>query len=78
MASRKWITLPGGRIKRWKKSRSEDRPGWCSAWFPHQVPPRWFRNILIRKERRRYREALSQDKAEASPHVHPREAAWYW
>jgi hypothetical protein len=37
MASKKWLTLPGGRTKRWKKSRTEDRPGWGSSRFPNQV-----------------------------------------
>ena len=78
MASKKWLTLPGGRIKRWKKSRTEDRPGWGSSRFPHQVPPRWFRNLYNRKERRRCRGAASYGNAEARPYVHPREAAWYW
>jgi hypothetical protein len=78
MASKKWLTLPGGRIKRWKKSRTEDRPGWGSSRFPNQVPPRWFRNRYNRKERRRCRAALSLGIAEARPYVHPREAAWYW
>lgn len=71
MASKQWITLPGGRIKRWKKSRTENR-----SWLG--VPPRWYRNLFNRKERRRCREALGLGHAEARPYVHPRKAAWYW
>jgi hypothetical protein len=74
MASKKWITLPGGRIKRWKKSRTESRPGWGGS----RVPPRWYRNLFNRKERRRCREALGLGHGEARPYVHPRKAAWYW
>jgi hypothetical protein len=42
MASKKWLTLPGGRIKRWKKSRTEDRPGWGSSAFPIRSRPAGF------------------------------------
>jgi hypothetical protein len=70
MATRCWKVLPGGRIKRWKAS-SEERP-----WLG--VPPRWFRNMYTRRERQRSRAATRLGEAEASPYVHPREAAWYW
>lgn len=73
MASKKWITLPGGRIKRWKKSRTEEGAG-----FPHEVPPHWFRNLYNRRERRRVSRALRLGVAEAWPYIHPRRAAWYW
>jgi hypothetical protein len=78
MASKKWITVPGGRIKRWKKSRTEHRPGGGSSRFPRQVPPHWFRNLYNRRERRLCRAALLSGEADARPYVHPREAAWFW
>jgi hypothetical protein len=71
MASKKWVTLPGGRVKRWKKSRTES-PSWLG------VPPRWYRNLFNRKERRRCREALGLGHAEPRLYVHPRKAVWYW
>ena len=39
MARRKWIRLPGGRLKRWKKSLSERRPGTGTARWGSEVPP---------------------------------------
>jgi hypothetical protein len=70
MAQRKWKILPGGRTKRWQaSSRGCEWPG---------VPPRWFRNSYNRRERRRARAAIGHGKGDASPYVHPREAAWYW
>jgi len=70
MAQRRWKILPGGRIKRWKASSQG-----CE-WLG--VPPRWYRNRLNRRERRRSRAAISRGQAEATPFVHPREAPWYW
>ena len=78
MASKKWTVLPGGRPKRWKKSRTDDRPGDCTTVFIHQVPPHGYRNLLNRRERRRARRALLRGEAIAHPWVHPREAAWFW
>ena len=70
MAQRRWKVLPGGRIKQWKASAEG-----CE-WLG--VPPRWYRNIYNRRERRRSRVAIKRSRGEASPYVHPREAAWYW
>lgn len=70
MAKRRWKALPGGRIKRWKASATSK--GWGG------VPPRWYRNQLNRRERRRARIAIRLGTAEALPYVHPREAPWYW
>ena len=70
MAQRRWKTLPGGRVKRWKASSQG-----CE-WLG--VPPRWYRNRLNRRERRRSRAAIIRGKGEATPYVHPREAPWYW
>ena len=70
MAQRTWKILPGGRIKRWKGSSRGSR------WLG--VPPHWFRNSLNRRERRRTRAAIRLGRGEATPHVHPREAAWHW
>jgi len=70
MAQRRWKILPGGRIKRWKAS-SHGRD-----WLG--VPPWWFRNLYNRRERRRSRSAIESGCGEATPYVHPREAAWYW
>lgn len=70
MATKKWIVLPGGRIKRWNRSRRSR--GWGG------VPPHWYRNRLNRRERRRARKALKLGTAQAFPYVHPREAPWYW
>lgn len=77
MARTRWTTLPGGRIRRWKKSRTDWRPGgWSTDVWP--VPPRWYRNTLNRRERRRARRALFRGAAERFPYVHPREAPWFW
>lgn len=73
MANTKWKVLPGGRIKRWKKSESER-----GCRFTRGVPPRWYRNTLNRRERRRAAEALHRGSVERFPYVHPREAPWYW
>ena len=70
MARRRWQTLPGGRIKRWKAGSKGRR------WLG--VPPHWFRNMYTRRERQRSRVAIERGEGEASPYVHPREAAWYW
>jgi hypothetical protein len=70
MAQRRWKILPGGRIKRWKATSRG-----CE-WLC--VPPRWYRNRLNRKERRRSQAAIKRGYCEARPYVHPREAAWYW
>jgi hypothetical protein len=78
MASTKWVRLPGGRWKRWKKSRSDDRPGVATTWFVNQVPPHWYRNVMNRRERRRLARALFRGEAHAGPYVHPRVAAWHW
>jgi hypothetical protein len=43
MARKKWIVIPGGRIKRWKKSESVS-----GCWFSRRVPPHWYRNHLDR------------------------------
>lgn len=73
MARTKWIVIPGGRLKRWKKSESETR-----ACFTRRVPPHWYRNYLNRKERRRSKQALFRGREDGYPHAHPREAGWYW
>jgi hypothetical protein len=78
MASTKWIRLPGGRWKRWKKSRTDDRPGSCTTCFARQVPPHWYRNVWNRRERRWTARALNRGEVHAGPHVHPRVAAWFW
>lgn len=71
MASKKWVVLPGGRIKRWKESRHGCR--WIS-----RVPPHWYRNHLNRTERRRARLALHRGVEADRFFVHPRVASWYW
>jgi hypothetical protein len=71
MASKKWMVLPGGRIKRWKQSRHS-----CD-WIS-RVPPHWYRNHLNRKERRRAQHALHRDAEANRFFVHPRVASWYW
>ena len=73
MARKKWVVIPGGRIKPWKKSESESR-----CWFSHQVPPHWYRNHLNRRERRRSKQAMFRGREAGYPYVHPREAGWYW
>lgn len=78
MAVRKWAVLPGGRVKRWKKSRTDDRPGARTTWFARQVPPHWYRNALNRRERRRASRAILRGDADASPYLHPRAATWFW
>lgn len=70
MAKRTWKVLPGGRIKRWKAS-SQGRD-----W--RRAPPRWYRNTLNRRERRRSKAAIKRRDAERAPYVHPRVASWYW
>ena len=74
MAAKKWLRLPGGRSKRWKKSRTDTRPDRTREG----VPPHWYRNTLNRRERRRVSRAVFRGEAEARPYVHPREAGWYW
>ena len=73
MPKKRWIVLPGGRIKRWRKSESERGCRWID-----RVPPHWYRNLLNRRERRRARVVMVRGELERFPHVHPREAAWYW
>ena len=70
MSTRKWIVLPGGRLKKWSASRTP------SIWGG--VPPRWYRNLLNRRERRRVFRAIQNGSADGHPYVHPREAPWYW
>jgi hypothetical protein len=70
MAQRTWKIIHGGQIKRWKaSSQGCEWPG---------VPPRWCRNNFNRRERRRSRAAIQRGQGDATPYVHPREAAWYW
>jgi hypothetical protein len=69
MAAKKWIILPGGRIKRWKQARACNRD---------IVPPRWFRNNLNRRDRRRARIAIGNGLDRTYPFVHPHTAGWYW
>ncbi len=69
MAARLWIRLPGGRLKRWTKGRTDKR---------HHVPPHEHRNMWNRIARRRLRQALLHGEAHAFPYVHQREAGWYW
>ena len=69
MASKKWIVLPGGRVKRWKQARAENR---------QIVPPHWFRNQLNRRDRRRALRAIATGADQAYPHVHPHTGSWYW
>jgi hypothetical protein len=69
MASKRWVVLPDGRVKRWKASGRE------RFW---SVPPHYHRNQLNRRERRRARKAIVRGNAERSPYVHPREAPWFW
>jgi hypothetical protein len=64
------MVLPGGRLKKWRASRTPRTWG--------GVPPRWYRNVLNRKERRRLHRAIQNESAECHPYVHPREAPWYW
>ena len=78
MAKRVWRSLPGGRLVRWRKSRGDSRPGGGTTRFCRQVPPRWYRNALNRRERRRVQTELIRGSAGANPYVHPRSAAWYW
>jgi hypothetical protein len=69
MASKKWIILPGGRVKRWKQARATKR---------QIVPPRWYRNSLNRRDRRLARAAVRTDRDQRYPHVHPHCAGWFW
>ena len=73
MARKKWVVIPGGRIKRWKKSEGESR-----SWFSRRVPPHCYRNHLNRRERRCAKQAMLRGREAGHPHVHPREAGWYW
>ncbi len=73
MARKKWITIPGGRIKRWKRSESER-----GCRFSKRVPPHWYRNYLNRKERSRSKQAMHRGTEYGHPHMHPRVAGWYW
>jgi hypothetical protein len=74
MAATKWRKVPGGRLKRWKKSRGDERP----SSFIDNVPPHWYRNMLNRRERRRVSRAMHRGDPEAWTYVHPREAGWFW
>jgi hypothetical protein len=78
MASHKWYVRPGGYIVRYRKSRSDHRPGGGTTGFVRQVAPHFFRNLLNRRERRRVRRSIVRGDAEPRPYVHPREAAWCW
>jgi hypothetical protein len=75
MAAEKWIAPSNGRIVRWRKSHTDDRPG-SSTWLG--VPPHWYRNQFNRRERRRARRAIVHGDVQAAPYVHPRVAGWYW
>jgi hypothetical protein len=74
MAATKWREVPGGRLKRWKKSGGDARP----MRYIEGVPPHWYRNMLNRRERRRVFRAMHLGDPEARPYVHPREAGWFW
>jgi hypothetical protein len=69
MASKRWMVLSSGRIKRWKQTRASDR---------QIVPPHWFRNALNRKDRRKARGAIALGADQMYPFVHPHTASWYW
>lgn len=56
MAARKWITLPGGRIKRWK-GRAHER-----GWFWPDSEPHWFRNRYERRVRQEVRRAVGAEE----------------
>jgi hypothetical protein len=73
MAKKKWIAIPGGRIKRWKRSESES-----GCRFAKKVPPHWYRNYLNRRERRRSLASIQKNECLAFHFVHPRTAGWYW
>ena len=73
MARKKRAVIPDGRIKRWKKSESES-----GYWSSRRVPPHWYRNHLNREERRRSKQAMFRGGEAGHPHLHPREAGWYW
>ena len=69
MASKKWIVLPGGAIKRWKAARAGDR---------QVVPPRWYRIRLNRRDRRAASRQIARGLDQTYPYVHPHTAGWYW
>ncbi|MDQ3798473.1 MAG: hypothetical protein M3384_03395 [Acidobacteriota bacterium] len=75
MAKKKWIVLPGGRIKRWKKTNDKPKKYF---WSANGVPPHWYRNQLNRRERRKIKSAISKREAHRFPYIHPRIAGWYW
>ena len=58
MASKKWIELPGGRVKRWKSSDHHT--------YGYGVPPHWARNIERRRRRRRTRDLLQTGQYDAA------------
>jgi hypothetical protein len=74
MASKRWTLLPGLRLKRWRKSRTDRRPGYGRE----SVPPHWYRNALNRRERRQSAHAVQHGEGRAAPFIHPRSAGWYW
>lgn len=73
MAKKKWIEIPGGRVKRWKKSRAES-----GCKFGRNVPPHWYRNFLNRKERYLAKKAILREETHVFPLVHQHTASWYW
>jgi len=65
MATRNWIVRPGGALVRRTKSRTDQRPGrGTSRRF---APPRWWRTVVHRQERRRARRALFRGADHTGP-----------
>lgn len=77
MASKRWTTLPGGRVTRWRKSHSDRRPG---CWYTPMLksPPKWLRKQLHKCERQKTRIAIFRGEAEPFNYVHPTDGGNYW
>jgi len=71
MAASLWITRADGTVVRWRKSRSDGRPGptrKCGA-------KKWYRRVWTRRERFRARTACRRGDAHGGYYLHPRD--WY-
>ena len=70
---KKWIVLSGGRIKRWKRSESER-----GCRFGDRTTPRWYRNHLNRRLRRKEKRSLEAERWDEFRNRLTRDASWYW
>ena len=69
MASEKWVTMPGGRAKRWRATGP-------NAFFG--AAPRQYRKFIRRQRRAKVKAALHGGHPDADLNLEVRDASWFW